>query len=481
MGCAEPTADVFAVWLEGTAPRFQIYDGGDRHVMPFETTVANADPSHMQLVAMPGGHGFVVLPPNDTMVWYDAREGGHAIVDADPRWGSLDPFVDDDVLESGLALTRRNAARTGFVILPTIRGSEGAIWFEHPDAFYTDVGGQIQFDFHAARDARILYAWPVGVTQPSTVVVYELHTRGLVELDRTELSWRPSGQGSAGLTMKACLDGACVSPSGASLLMMRLPATDCHDCLPTDPEYPNCLPLCPPRRDCRVLRYRWADDVPITSVFLPEDCDGNDENADGPPEMIAALSDSIVLLEDQLRIYRADLDAGTWQSVPKLGMAMTLHPALRGGAAVLVADNLQVIRADEQGIRIMSPEQTVCEGGHDDDTKVSPNGEWVIAACAKTATDVVGQSKKQAPTIVRISPFGAEHFDGIAMRPLGIDDLGNALLYSYAAGDSDQEPRGLFVLDAKGHLARIDALEPAPLKLVDGTTYYYFAAEPLDD
>jgi hypothetical protein len=66
------------------------------------------------------------------------------------------------------------------------------------------------------------------------------------------------------------------------------------------------------------------------------------------------------------------------------------------------------------------------------------------------------------------------------MRGLAIDDGGNALLYSFASGDNDQEPRGLFVLDANGHLARVDALEPTPLELTAGSPYYFSAQARVD-
>ena len=49
-----------------------------------------------------------------------------------------------------------------------------------------------------------------------------------------------------------------------------------------------------------------------------------------------------------------------------------------------------------------------------------------------------------------------------AMRPIAVDDDGNALLFSVSPDDDDEVPRGLFVLTGDGQLTRVDELEPSP-------------------
>ena len=64
--------------------------------------------------------------------------------------------------------------------------------------------------------------------------------------------------------------------------------------------------------------------------------------------------------------------------------------------------------------------------------------------------------------VQRVSVLGAELYGGIPMRPIAIDDDGNALLYSISSDEDDDTPRGLFVLSGDGTLSRVDELEPFP-------------------
>ncbi|MBC8072657.1 MAG: hypothetical protein IAG13_30335 [Deltaproteobacteria bacterium] len=261
---------------------------------------------------------------------------------------------------------------------------------------------------------------------------------------------------------------------------------------------PFTSPCDPPPIDCRLLRYRWQPEPGYTqgaaeAIRLPDDCDYDHDHDDdapdpepdspeipraGAPQLLAALSDADVLLEDDARIYLADLDARTWQSLPKLGTtAMRLLLVDRGRGALLVAPNLQVIRADAHGLRVHSAEQLLCATV--ESVVSSPSGEWLLAICVRGTTMELPEPDDEVRTVVRISALGMETFDGISMRALAIDDGGNALMYSFSAPDNEHAPRGLFVLGGDGNLARVDTLEPAAQELTSATQgSYYFSAQP---
>ncbi len=492
--CAEPSVDALAVWLEGsTATKFELYDGGERRSLPFRAKVEGSDPSKLQVVVVPGGRGFVVLPQNDTMVWLDANDGGYVEVEAEAEWGKLASEM--ELVESGIAATRWNSAQTGMVILPTVRGHRAPIWFERPEHYLG-----VQLSLRSPPESDVLWAIPPPFgDEPTTVVVYEMtrpgaKTPALVELERAQLRWRPPLAGSGSFIPNRCENGACLTPDGSALVAMRGQFEASQACI----DYGV---ACPPQPTCWAVRYRWQGPLDgrerIEQLRLPDDCDFDHDDLPETPEVpreglldiIAALSeDVIVLMDSNLRIYRADLAAGTWLSLPRIGPVdlasdsqlaprMQLHVAEGGRAVLLVAENLQVIRADAQGLRIHSGEQLACS--EIDSLVVSPGGEWLLAMCEVAITEGLDGDDDPLRTVVRISPLGLEQYPGISMRPLAIDDGGNALLYSFASGDNDQEPRGLFVLDAQGRLSRIDALEPAPLELTPGSApSYYFSARP---
>jgi hypothetical protein len=493
--CAQPSVDALAVWLESDTPRLQLYDGGERREVEVIPLVEDSDTSKVQVVVAPGGAGVLIAPPNDKMVWTDVRNGGHVVLDYGV-WGELDDEL--QVFESGAAIVRRAVDDTGVVILPLLDPVDAPLWLERPPELLPGAG----FRLRSAGAAPIFYLTELAqpdLTTPNNAVagvvrVYQLRAGGLVELDRAVLHGRGSNESSASMIPGGCPDGACVSPDGEALFMMRA-----RDFCP--PYAPLCVM---PPADCRVLRYRWRAEPghsagSVEAIRLPDDCDydhdGLPETPEvpraGAPELLAALSDSVVLLADDVRIYRADLDAGTWISIPKLGTttassgadALSLFPVEQGRAALLLANNLQVIRADAYGLRIHSAESvgsavpallaTGC--GSRDTTVTSPNGEWLLTICLHDV-GIVEFPDKLPRTVVRISPLGLERFDGIPMRALAIDDGGNALLYSFASGDNDLAPRGLYVLDAAGNLARVDTLEPSPQELTGAAEPYYFSA-----
>jgi hypothetical protein len=96
---------------------------------------------------------------------------------------------------------------------------------------------------------------------------------------------------------------------------------------------------------------------------------------------------------------------------------------------------------------------------------VSPGGAWVVQSCNGQNGGPDGLDGQ----IQRISVLGSEIYAGLPMRPIAVDDEGNALLYSIASDDDDGVPRGLFVLTGDGQLTRVDELEPFPGQVLVAT------------
>ena len=263
---------------------------------------------------------------------------------------------------------------------------------------------------------------PLDVPEPTVVANGMLQGRGI---DDTNAPARA--------TDGICRNRVCVSPSGRVLT--------------TQADEP-----------CALWRWDWTEasspDTPLaaTRIVLPDECP---EDVD--PFIVATLADDLVVMDDDQRIFLFDLSSNTMRAAPKIGDGLARVLLVDRGKVILyITFAGQVVRVDELGARLVSTEQSFCTIV--DAIAASPSGNWVVMSCN-------GQSPVDgAPDglIMRVSSLGLEQFAGINMRPVAVDDDGNAMLYSFDSDDSIAEPRGLFILSGDGTLARTDDLEPGP-------------------
>lgn len=236
---------------------------------------------------------------------------------------------------------------------------------------------------------------------------------------------------------------------------------------------------------CTLWRWSWTE---VTApgaaalprrIVLPGECPFSDGQ---PPWIVAAIGDDRIVMDDEDRLYLYDLRAEAMQAIPKLARGLSRVEVRDDGRALLhISHQGEVVRIDDDGPRLLSTERGAC--GVADDVVVSPSGNWVIMTCAAVGGDVL--SAGAGGLVLRVSALGLDSLSGIAMRPLAIDDEGNALLYSFDRDEVDTTavPRGLFVLAGDGQLSRIDELEPPPAEValsheLLGRTMGRFAAAP---
>jgi hypothetical protein len=271
------------------------------------------------------------------------------------------------------------------------------------------------------------------VVEPTTLAAGVLTGRGV-----------PVGAFELRVSDAWCPDRVCISPGGTSLSAQG-------------------------DNPCEVRWWPWSDaddpmDVEPVTVTLDEGCTPQTD-----PHLFAQIAHDVVLLDDERRIFVADLSTGSVQAGPKISDTPSsngFRPVARGRAAVFVSFDARVVRADPSGVQIVSAEAAPCP------TAVaaiaSPSGRWVLGTCNGDGTFVPAEEG----AVYRVSALGLEVYSGITMAPLGIDDAGNGLLYSF---DPDGgEPRGLFVLTADGTVARVDDLEPEP-GMMQGPASRWFA------
>ncbi len=474
--CTQPTVDAVAVWIDDDVDELghrsiQIYDRGVRRSIELQPKIASASTDLLRLQVVPGAIGFVASAV-DTM-FIDLRDGGR---------GHMDPLVPpiEAELESGFAFTR-----SGLGIYREFADEDrAAVAFmttsaEHRDPFVLDLPQSIdpQLDTRLCRGSQpqscmrlrtasaapVIYAVELG-NDPPTAVDGRIVAWGFPGDDpRGGSTWNEltllalgelrvrgiEGEDPARIDDAWCVDRLCITPDGEAAIGMSPEF---------DPVFGVPLP-------CELVRWRWdgprepntppvAETIPL-SAECPESQD---------PWVIAALSPDLVVLDDRDHIHLTDLGTGAWVSTPKLGSTPpTMVPVDRGRAMLFVATNGAISRADETGVRIVNAEHTICSQAQ---TAVSPSGNWVVQTCLDD-TGALGDFTPVSDfgSIVRISANGLERYEGIPMRPLAVDDDGNALFFSYDRDDNDREPRGLFVLTAGGEVSRVDDLEPTPKPL----------------
>jgi len=467
-GCQAPSADVLAVWIDAAidtngARAIQIYDAGERRNVELRPTIPGSDIGQTTLGVPPGGGGFVAWSVLGGTVWVDLVRGTRGRIGLGP-WGEL--AEDFAFSRSGRAVLRMLAsdAEPGVVLMPIATRDTTPLWLRGPAPEHEGAGGMVR----SASDAPVVYwaevATPGGVgidRIDGTLAAYRYPSEvdrdprsGLVPLGQTRMHTRAidgsSFPGRIGRRSGWCSAGFCVTPDGDAAIGVA-------------PDL------------CQLYRWRPAlhgsdgSSRPPREIDLPLGCGVLTE-----PHLLAALDAGHVLLDDEERLYLADLDAGLWTAMPKLGIGQdTVMLAADGGRVMnLVAASGALMRADVDGLQVVSAERAACASVGPPLT--SPGGGWVLMTCR--GGDAAVDLGASLGTVLRISALGLERFDGLAMRGLGIDDGGNALLYSYDPDDNEAVPRGMFVLEASGTLARVDELEPTPEGFASLTTLSYFSA-----
>lgn len=478
-GCGEPASRVVAVWLDGQANDegnrgVRIYEAGERRRLTFEPTIPDSETDLLQVAVERRGRG-VVLSGRTSTTYVEIEDGGG-------RVGRLDASLVDEslvalapdffMLKNDDAILRQIApddlvtgprwamlpTRATFGLRPLLLQTPGAAtlgskWTlasasDAPVIVWTEARGN---PLHP-EGAIVATAYP-GDSGPGVGIVEP------IVLARGVLQGRPIDDtaGPGRVPGIHCPRRLCVSPSAELVYTMA-------------------------DQPCVLWRWSWKDavatggDAATVRIALPG-CP-----AERDPWLAAVLDDERVVLDDDDRLYLFDLNAGVMQAVPKLGRGLSrVEIRDRGHVLVYVSHEGEVIRIDADGPRLVSAERGLCSVA--DSIAVSPLGHWVIVTCAAFGGDFRSDG---GGTVMRVSALGLEQWTGIAMRPLAIDDEGNALLYSFDSDDLDGTPvpRGLFVLGGDGQLARVDDLEPAPAEIalyheVVGRTMGRFAAAAL--
>jgi len=467
--CQSPSADVLAVWLDAAvdedgARAIQIYDAGERRQVELRPTIADSDAGQVELGVAPGGGGFMVSAIKGGTVWIDLQRGTRGVIAKGP-WGEL--AENASFSRSGRALLRGLAegAQPDQVLMPIASVSTTPLWLGAPATEHLGARGFVR----SAADAPIVYWLEEGGTEDveyvdGTIAAFAYPSEGsrvdvdtLVPLGTNRIHTRgisagafPSRIPKDSLRGGWCTHSLCVTPDGDAAIGIS-PAL------------------------CQVLRFQWArvgsdgESRPAREIDLPVGCGWTSE-----PHLLAALDASHALFDDDERIYLADLDRGSWTATPKLGStttAVTMLAANGGRTMNFVSGDGTLIRADADGIEVVSAERTDCTP---QPPITSPNGAWVVMTCGGSEA-IVEIDQPAFSTTLRISALGLERFDGLAMRALAVDDGGNALLYSYDPDDNEEVPRGMFVLEGGGHLSRVDELEPTPEPFGGSTTTYFSA------
>ncbi|MEM6290293.1 MAG: hypothetical protein AAGA54_03480 [Myxococcota bacterium] len=443
-GCAEPTVDRVVVWVDsvddGAVRKVQVYDRGQRYAIELEPDVPGSDTESLGLAVDPRGRG-VALSGQRTTRYVGFDDTRQPVLSAAPLFGAE--------LTAAFSFTRNADA-----LLRAPAGSGGDRFSFVPIASPVPAVAEAitapegtatgEFSMVSAADAPV-FVWVEhgqspsratgrvqAVAYPSDVHPDGLQVEALTVLGQGELFGTPPGLvGDRQIRDQWCPHRTCISPDGRSVVT-------------------------PAPGRCAFWSWRWDGAEDETSPTLIEIEDGCPAQPRPLPSLFAQIDVDLLVLDDDDRVYLADLSARTMRSAPKLWTnAGQLRLGEGGRSVVLVSDDSRVVRVDAQGPRIIAADAIPC-AGPPSVAHVSANGLWMVRVCLPSEGEFAGP---QQGVIIRASPLGTETFASVPMEALGIDDRGNALLFSRS--DSG-EPRGLFVLDAGGTVTRVDPLEPEP-------------------
>ncbi|MEM9457596.1 MAG: hypothetical protein AAGF11_25685 [Myxococcota bacterium] len=468
VGCGEPSIDVVVLWVDGVSDdtgkrRVRIYEAGERDTLRLRPDIPGSSIDLLQVGIDDRARGFAVSG-TDATVWIERGSGRRVTLDAAAV--GLSAVSGPNVsLAAGFSFTSNG---DGLLRGAAIQGSDVPTWLfaplSGPQALKVEIVSPPfpgDWSLRHAADAPVMI-WAQLPARSSPVVAGEIwavaYPSTVGQGPRVD-QMRPLGRGmieGPQLALDArylpgCPQRLCVAPSGRAVFTMASQQ---------------------PSRNCDLLRWSWVD-APSTGVLtdaerLPLACP-----ADEPTMLAAVLDDDLVVLDDQRRLYLVDLNlvdlnlvdlnlvdlaAGAISAIPKPVDTLSPYLAARGRVLLVTSSQGEVVRVDAQGPRMVSGIQTPCEVTGE--TVISPSGTWVVQTC-NTQGGVTGLSGQ----VRRVSVLGVELLSGIPMRPVAVDDEGNALLYSVSADDDDDDdlvPRGLFVLTGDGQLTRVDELEPFP-------------------
>jgi hypothetical protein len=468
VACGDPAADVLAAWITADVgvevQQVQIYDGGRRYSVPWTPSLPGSGTELLQIGVDPRGRG-VALSGLGSTSYQSLRDARRGILDEGDYENAFSftrngdgvmRFFRLDAQGHPLALMPTTSAfgMRSAELRPPVASSTSTVWTTLTAANAPVLVWVEQSESPLRTDGvvqAVAYPSSIGetlsVSEPTVLATGALHGAEIVDAAAPA---RIAGD-------SWCPGRTCIAPSGRVLSTM----------MPDEP--------------CVLRLWTWTSapdaETPVVAerVPLPSTCP-----VERDPWLIAQIADDVFVLEDDDLVHVADLGANTMVAVPKLGDGsadMLVRDA--GRVVLLVSLSGQVVHVDASGPRLLAAEQTVCSLR--DGLAASPSGQWVAQTCG-----LGGGSEGFAPappvgSIVRVSSLGLERYFGVSMRVLGIDDEGNVLLYSYALGEAQGNPRSLFVLTGDGQLARVDPLDekPAPVLLSTGIQGR-FAASPID-
>lgn len=451
-GCGEPSIDVVALWVDGVSDDagkrgVRIYEAGERDTLRVRPDIPGSSIDLLQVGVDDRALGFAVSG-TDATVWIE-RGSGRRVTLSTAAVGLSTVTEPKASIVGGFTFTGNGDALMREV---EIQGSEVSTWLfaplSGPQALQVDIVSP-----PLAGDWSLRYA-----TDAPVMIWTELSAQGSSEIDvQIQAVAYPSdlGQGPRVDQIRplgrGTIEGRAV-PIDTSRYLMGCPQRVC-----VAPSGRQVFAMASLQGPCDLMRWSWVE-AENTSALTPAErvplaCPGSEVTL-----LAAVLEDDLVVLDDRRRLYLMDLTAGSVSAIPKPVGTLSSYLAARGRVLLVTSSQGEVVRIDAQGPRMVSGIQTPCEVTGE--PVISPSGTWVVQTC-----NTEGGGLGLPGQVRRVSVLGVELLSGIPMRPVAVDDEGNALLYSVSADEDDDDdlvPRGLFVLTGDGQLTRVDELEPFP-------------------
>ncbi len=440
-GCGEAAADVVALWVDsvsdddGNRP-VRLYEAGERDVFSVVPDIPGSSIDLLQVGVDARARG-IAVSATDATVWVERGSGRRVTMNAAAVGRSELVATEFAFTRSGDGILRALAVDASLPpawLFAPLSGPDGLR--VHTVGPPTVAGPARRWALHHATDAPVMVlaeiddgeisvsgqvlalAYPSEEGQGPVVDDLRPLARGVLE--------GPPYASPGSRYLSGCRDRLCLSPSGRAVYT-RTP----------DPS-------------CDLWRWSWVEAL-SSDVDTPPERVSIECPAGAETQLAAVLDDDLLVLDDALRLYLVDLGAGSVVGLPKPGGLLSPHLADRGRVLLVASNHGEVARVDAHGPRMISGVQSGCS--QTEGMAVSPGGAWLVQSCLLGG--IGGQ-------IQRISVLGSEIYAGVPMRPIAVDDDGNALLYSVGPSDDDGVPHGLFVLSGDGQLTRVDELEPAP-------------------